>query len=55
LVDLEAVAGALDAGVLPCSGCEGQVLRLVASIAAGVPVDLVGLEYSIGLVTCALL
>jgi hypothetical protein len=39
-VDFEAVAGALDAGVLPCSGSEGQVLRLAASIAAGVPVDL---------------
>jgi len=41
-VDFEAVAGALEAGVLPCAGSEGQVLRLVASIGAGVPVDLGG-------------
>ena len=33
-VDFEA------AGVLPCSGGEGQVLRIAASIAEGVPVDL---------------
>ena len=39
-VDFEAVAGALEAGVLPCSGGEGRVLRIAASIAAGVPVDL---------------
>ena len=38
-VDFEAAAAALVAGVLPCSG-EGRVLRLAASIAAGVPVDL---------------
>jgi hypothetical protein len=38
-VDFGAAAGALDAGVLPCSG-EGQVLRIAASIAEGVPVDL---------------
>ena len=41
-VDFEAVAGALDAGALPCLGSEGQILRLAASIAAGVPVDLGG-------------
>jgi hypothetical protein len=41
-VDFEAVAGALAAGELPCSGSEGQVLRLAASIACGVPVDLGG-------------
>ncbi len=41
-VDFEAVAGALEAGELPCSGSEGQVLRLAASIACGVPVDLGG-------------
>jgi hypothetical protein len=40
VVDFETVAGALEAGVLPCEGSEGQVLRLAASIAAGVPVDL---------------
>lgn len=38
--DFEAVAGALEAGELPCASSEGQVLRLAASIAAGVPVDL---------------
>ena len=59
-VDFEAVAGALDAGVLPCSGSEGQMLRLAASIAAGVPVDLGGAvsgldAANIGLVADALL
>jgi hypothetical protein len=39
-VDFVAAACALEAGVLPCSSGEGQVLRLAASIAAGVPVDL---------------
>ena len=39
-VDFEAAAAALEAGVLPCSSGEGQVLRLAASIAAGVPADL---------------
>jgi hypothetical protein len=39
-VDFEAAAAALEAGVLPCSSGEGRVLRLAASIAAGVPVDL---------------
>ena len=39
-VDFEAAAAALAAGVLPCSSGEARVLRLSASIAAGVPVDL---------------
>ena len=39
-VDFAAAAGALEAGVLPCSGGEGRMLRIAASIAAGVPVDL---------------
>ena len=39
-VDFAAVAGALEAGVLPCSGGEGRVLRIAASIAEGVPVDM---------------
>lgn len=39
-LDFVAAACALEAGVLPCSSGEGQVLRLAASIAAGVPVDL---------------
>ena len=34
-----AAAGALEAGVLPCSGGEGRVLRIAASIAEGVPVE----------------
>jgi hypothetical protein len=38
--DLVAAAGALDAGALPCSGGEGRILRIAASIAEGVPVDL---------------
>ena len=39
-VDFEAAAACLEAGVLPCSSGEDQVLRLAASIAAGVPADL---------------
>ncbi|MGH3238001.1 MAG: hypothetical protein ACRDOH_33035 [Streptosporangiaceae bacterium] len=31
---------ALEAGGLPCSGGEGRMLRLAASIAGGIPVDL---------------
>ena len=38
--DFEAAARALEAGALPCSGGEGRVLRIAASIAGGVPVDL---------------
>ena len=60
VVDFEAVVGALEAGELPCAGSEGQVLRLAASIAAGVPVDLGGAvsgldEASTGLVAGAVL
>ena len=59
-VDFEAAAAALEAGVLPCSCGEGQMLRLAASIAAGVPVDLrealTGLdEANRGLVAAAVL
>ena len=39
-VDFGAAVGALEAGVLPCSGGEGRVLRIAASLAVGVPVDL---------------
>jgi hypothetical protein len=39
-VDWEAAVAALGEGQLPCSGSEGQVLRLAASIAHGVRVDL---------------
>jgi hypothetical protein len=40
IVDWEAALAALDSGDLPCSGGEGRVLRIAASLAAGVPVDL---------------
>lgn len=30
----------LDRGQLPCSGGEGRILRLAASLAAGIPIDL---------------
>ena len=39
-VDWSAAVAALEAGRLPCSSREGQVLRLAASIGEGVPVDL---------------
>jgi hypothetical protein len=39
-VDFGAAAGALEAGVLPCSSGEGHVLRIAAGIAGGVLVDL---------------
>ena len=39
-VGWEAAVAALEAGGLPCSGGEGRVLRIAASIAGGVPVDL---------------
>jgi hypothetical protein len=39
-VDWEAAAAALEAGELPCSGSEGQMLRLAASIGGGMAVDL---------------
>jgi hypothetical protein len=59
-VDWQAVVAALDAGRLPCSGAEGQVLRIAASLAEGIPVDLgaavTGLdEANIGLVAAAVL
>jgi hypothetical protein len=40
VVDWSAAVAALEAGRLPCSPSEGQVLRIAASIADGVPVDL---------------
>jgi hypothetical protein len=40
VVDWPAAVKALAGGGLPCSGSEGCVLRIAASIAAGVPVDL---------------
>ena len=39
-VDWQAAVAALDAGRLPCAGSEAAVLRVAASIAEGVPVDL---------------
>jgi hypothetical protein len=39
-VDWEAAVVALEAGRLPCSGGEGRMLRLAASMAGGVAVDL---------------
>lgn len=59
-VDWQAVVTALDAGRLPCSGSEGQVLRIAASLAEGIPVDLgaavTGLDQTnLGLVAAAVL
>jgi hypothetical protein len=39
LVDWPAAIAALDAGRLPCSSGEGQVLRIAASLAEGIPLD----------------
>jgi len=39
-VDWTAVISALDSGQLPCSGGEQRMLRLAASLAEGIPVDL---------------
>ena len=39
-VDWEDAVTALDAGVLPCSGSEGRILRIAASIGADVLIDL---------------
>ncbi len=40
LVDWDAAVGALTAGPLVCSDSQGQILRLAASLAEGIPVDL---------------
>jgi hypothetical protein len=39
-IDWTAAALALTAGALPCSGGERRILRLAASLAAGLPADL---------------
>jgi hypothetical protein len=39
-VDWHGVVTALDGGRLPCSGGEAGVLRIAASVAEGIPVDL---------------
>jgi hypothetical protein len=40
VIDWPAAIAALDGGGFPCSGCERRVLRLAASLADGIPVDL---------------
>jgi hypothetical protein len=39
-IDWQAVITSRDTGHLPCSSGENRILRLAASIAAGIPVDL---------------
>jgi len=39
-IDWPAAITALDTGDLPCSGGEQRMLRLAASLASGIPVDL---------------
>ena len=39
-IDWQSVISSCDAGLLPCSSGENRILRLAASIAAGIPVDL---------------
>ena len=39
-IDWAAALNALDTGELPCSGGERRILRLAASLASGIPVDL---------------
>jgi hypothetical protein len=39
-IDWPAAITALDTGELPCSGSEGRMLRLAASLVDGIPVDL---------------
>ena len=39
-IDWQAAISCRDAGLLPCSSGENRILRLAASIAAGIPVDL---------------
>ena len=39
-IDWQAAVTSRDTGLLPCSSGENRILRLAASIAAGIPVDL---------------
>lgn len=39
-IDWQPAIAALNNGALPCSGGEGRMLRLAASLADGIPVDL---------------
>ena len=57
-IDWQAAITGRDSGLLPCSGGENRTLRLAASIAAGIPVDLQHVlssldETSIGLIVRA--
>ena len=59
-IDWPAAITALDTGNLPCSGGEQRMLRLAASLADGIPVDLrdtlTGLDnHNISLVIAAVL
>lgn len=49
-IDWQALIDSRDAGLLPCGSAENRLLRLAASIAAGIPVDLndalCGLDHS---------
>ena len=49
-IDWQSVISSRDAGLLPCGSGENRILRLAASIAAGIPVDLnealCGLDHS---------
>jgi hypothetical protein len=40
VIGWDAAVAALDGGALPCGGGERRILRLAASIAAGIPADL---------------
>lgn len=58
-IDWQSLIASRDAGLLPCSSGENRVLRLAASIAAGIPVNLndalSGLDHAnISLVVCAI-
>ena len=39
-IDWQSVISSRDAGLLPCGSAENRILRMAASIAAGIPVDL---------------
>jgi hypothetical protein len=39
-IDWRAAIASRDAGLLPCGSAENRILRMAASIAAGIPVDL---------------
>ena len=39
-IDWQSVISSRDAGLLPCGSGENRILRMAASIAAGIPVDL---------------